>query len=379
MGGKREQGSWGLAGAALALVVPAVLGVAAGLPGRAAAEPPSPEFFGIAPASAEKLTDEEYTRMGAAEVGTLRVAFFWPHIQPPTQAGEPGGDPAYKWDETDRIVAQAAANGMEVLPFVYGTPSWTANDARVPPVRSERAREGWDKLFRALVGRYGPNGDFWTDPTLAPPGLDPRPIRAWQIWNEPNSPTFMKQGGNTAQDYARMLDIASRAIVETDPDATVVLAGMFADPKGGELFEQFLGRLFSIGGVGDDFDALGMHPYAPTMDKLRLRFNFALTVMHGHGINKPIWVTEIGWPTGGTKVGHFRKTPRGQANTLRRSFNLLLARRQQWGIQRIIWYTWRDNKLLPSCDICSYSGLFKRNGGAKPAWYAFVNFTGGKP
>jgi exo-beta-1,3-glucanase (GH17 family) len=101
--------------------------------------------------------------------------------------------------------------------------------------------------------------------------------------------------------------------------------------------------------------------------------------MRSHGINKPIWVTEIGWPTRGTKVGHFRKTLRGQANTLRRSFNLMLARRERWGIQRVVWYTWRDNRLLPSCHICSYSGLFKRNGGPKPAWYAFVNFTGGKP
>ncbi|HYU61898.1 MAG TPA: hypothetical protein VEK39_14160, partial [Solirubrobacterales bacterium] len=61
----------------------------------AAADPPSAQFFGVSPASAEQLTDEEYDRMGAAEIGTLRVAFYWPHIQPPTQAGEPGGEPGY--------------------------------------------------------------------------------------------------------------------------------------------------------------------------------------------------------------------------------------------------------------------------------------------
>ena len=375
-GGKREQGWRGLAGAGIAL---AMLAAPAAWPMSAAADPPSAQFFGVSPASAEQLTDEEYDRMGAAEIGTLRVAFYWPHIQPPTQAGEPGGEPGYKWADTDRIVARAAANGMEVLPFVYGTPPWTAHDPRVPPVRSERARRGWEDLFRALIERYGPGGEFWADPTLAPQGIDPKPITSWQIWNEPNSPTFFKQGHNTASEYARTLDIAARAIRETDPDATIVLAGMFASPSGGELFEQFLGRLFSIGGVGEDFDALGMHPYAPKMDKLRLRFDFALAVMHGHGIDKPIWVTEMGWPTGGTKLGNFRKSPSGQAAILRRSFDLLLARRDDWGIQRIVWYTWRDNRLLPSCDICSYSGLFKRKGGPKPAWYAFVDYTGGKP
>ena len=57
----------------------------------------------------------------------------------------------------------------------------------------------------------------------------------------------------------------------------------------------------------------------------------------------------------------------------------MLAHRNEWGISGIVWYTWRDNLLSPKCYICSYSGLFKRRGGAKPAWYAFVDYTGGQP
>ena len=375
-GVSREHGwrVWGGAGGAL-LVVAALLAVAS----PAAAAPPTPTYFGLAPAAPEALSEEEYARMGKAEIGILRVPFFWPHIQPETQAGEPGGEPAYRWDYTDRIVTQATINGMKVLPFVYGTPSWTGNSVRLPPVRSERARQGWEALFRALVARYGPGGTFWTTPGLAPAGHDPVPITDWQIWNEPNSPTFMKQGRDTAGAYAQMLDIADRAIHETDPEASVVTAGLFADPKGGEQFESFLRRLFQNGGVEQDFDVLGLHPYAPKIDKLSERVNFARAVMRNHGISKPIWVTELGWPTGGTKLGSFRKTPRGQAAILRRAFNLLLARRNQWSIHGIVWYTWRDNRLAPKCDICSYSGLFKRNGGPKPAWRAFVDYTGGQP
>jgi hypothetical protein len=371
----REHGRRGLAGAVVAL---ALLACASAWPAAATADPPPPGFFGIAPAAPERLTDEEYARMGAAEIGTLRVPFFWPHIQPPPQAGEPGGDPGYKWGYTDRMVTQATINGMQVLPFVYGTPSWAANDPRVPPVRTSRGQRTWEALFRALVNRYGPGGEFWTTPGLAPEGYDSIPITDWQVWNEPNSPTFMKQGGNSPRAYARTLDIAAKAVRETDPDARIVLAGMFASPRGGELFESYLNRLFGIGGVAQDFDVLGMHPYAPKISKLVMRFNFARSVMAKHGIDKPIWVTELGWPTGGTKVGNFRKTPSGQASILRRSFDLLLARRAEWGIQGIVWYTWRDNRLVPSCDICSYSGLFKRKGTPKPAWYSFVEYTGGK-
>ena len=375
MDGDRERTRRGIASAVIALVA---LAAAATWPPAAAAAPPSPEFFGIAPSAVESLDDSEYERMGDAEVGTLRVPFYWPAIQPPTQAGEPGGEPAYKWATTDRIVSQAAIHRMELLPFVYGTPSWTAKDMRIAPVRTERARRGWENLFRAMVRRYGPDGEFWTTPGLAPEGVEPNPIRAWQIWNEPNSPTFMKQG-QAVQDYARTLDIAARAIRETDPDATIVLAGLFSSPKGGEEFSQFLTRLFRVAGVIEDFDVLGMHPYAPKLDKLQLRFAFAGAVMNAAGFSKPIWVTELGWPTGGTKEGNFRKTPRGQAAILRRAFDLLVARRDEWGIQRVIWYTWRDNRLLPGCDLCSYSGLFKRKGGPKPAWFAFVNYTGGQP
>jgi hypothetical protein len=373
-GAAREHGRRDLASAVAALaLLPALIFAAA------AEAAPSSGFFGIAPTAPETLSAGDWERMGRAEIGTIRLPFFWPHIQPETQAGEPGGEPSYKWAYTDSLVAQATMQGMKVLPFVYGTPNWAGNSVRLPPVRSERARRAWEALFRALVGRYGPGGTFWTEPGLAPEGYDPIPITDWQIWNEPNSPTFMKQGHDTAGAYARMLDIASKAIKETDPGAWVVTAGLFASPAGGEAFENFLHRLFKRGGVAQDFDALGLHPYAPKLGKLVGRFSFAHRAMGNHGISKPIWVTELGWPTGGTKVGNFRKTPRGQASMLRRAFDLLISRRDDWGINGIVWYTWRDNRLQPECDLCSHSGLFKRNGGPKPAWYAFVDYTGGKP
>jgi hypothetical protein len=375
-GASSEHGRRGIGGTLVGLLVAAALLVGAS---PASAQSPPPGFFGIAPAGPENLSAGDYARMGQAGVGTLRVPFYWPHIQPETQAGEPGGEPSYKWGYTDHLVTQATLNGMKVLPFVYGTPSWAGNSVRLPPVRSERARRSWEALFRALVARYGPEGTFWTTPGLAPVGHDPIPITDWQIWNEPNSPTFMKQGHDTAGAYARMLDIADRAIHETDPDAWVVTAGLFASPKGGEEFENFLHRLFKNGGVEQDFDALGLHPYAPKINKLVERFDFARNVMANHGVAKPIWVTELGWPTDGTKLGNFRKSPRGQALILRRAFDLLIARRGEWGINGVIWYTWRDNRLEPKCHICSYSGLFKRKGGPKPAWFEFVTYTGGQP
>ena len=171
-GASREHGRRVLGGAGVALVLAAAL-LATASP--AAAEPPTPGYFGIAPAAPENLTDDEYARMGKAEIGTLRVPFYWPHIQPETQAGEPGGEPGYKWAYTDRIVTQATINGMKVLPFVYGTPNWAGSSVRLPPVRSERARRAWEGLFRALVGRYGPGGDVLDDAGAGAGGPRPDP------------------------------------------------------------------------------------------------------------------------------------------------------------------------------------------------------------
>jgi len=49
-----------------------------------------------------------------------------------------------------------------------------------------------------LAARYGTNGSFWSQH----PGIDRHPIRAWQIWNEPNLPVFLlPQRSSTKSHY----------------------------------------------------------------------------------------------------------------------------------------------------------------------------------
>ncbi len=105
-------------------------------------------FFGVTSSSA--ATNADLQRMGAARVGVLRQPFGWAGLEP-----NPG---SYNFADTDRVVANAASQGITMRPFIYGTPSWARNCAGVPaafcdrvtPLRSASGRSRWPALMRAL-------------------------------------------------------------------------------------------------------------------------------------------------------------------------------------------------------------------------------------
>ena len=123
-------------------------------------------------------------------VGSLRVTFYWSQAQPYARMSdvpaairgrfvEAGGRPT-DFGPADAVVAAATRKGISVLPVVIGTPRWaTTQPGKVfaPP----KSATGFAKFTSVLVRRYGPKGSFWT----ANPSLPKRPIRDWQIWNEP--------------------------------------------------------------------------------------------------------------------------------------------------------------------------------------------------
>jgi hypothetical protein len=129
------------------------------------------------------------------------------------------------------------------------------------------------------------------------------PQVVWEVWNEPNDPSFWQPAPNAAQ-YAAMLRAAYRSIKSLDPDATVLGGSIVFNDR------KYLDRLYAAGARGY-FDALSLHPYAtgaigPTDPDAAHSgyFSFLLTVpqmeqeMAKHGDpNKPIWITEMGWPT----------------------------------------------------------------------------------
>ena len=63
----------------------------------------------------------------------------------------------------------------------------------ITPLGSKHARKAWKQFLQMAVKRYGPGGSYWTlHYKLDHPGKRAVPIKAWQVWNEPNLQSAMK-------------------------------------------------------------------------------------------------------------------------------------------------------------------------------------------
>ncbi len=371
--------------AALAAGAASITAFAIGASPAQAAIPAAPfgEFYGVSPAT--ELSAGEFAQLGRGRAGVVRLPFYWPSIEPNAPvAPEEGPLPlpinpqppeSKQFKSLDQRVIRAAENGIRVLPFVYGTPDWVASDPKRPPLDSDAARSAWQDLLADLVGRYGPAGTLWSEN----PEVPKRPITDWQISNEPNSALFWAPAPSPAE-YADLLKLSSAAIKQADPGAAIVLAGMFGTPASGIHAWDFLEALYGVPGIADTFDAYALHPYSPNLNGIELQIDFARDVVRRHGDAKlPLLITEIGWPTDGPAGYNLVKTPDGQKRLLSKSFRLFLKERRRWNIERVIWYTWRDNDVQTGCSVCQFSGLFTDTQEPKPAWRKFTQFTGGQP
>jgi polysaccharide biosynthesis protein PslG len=328
------------------------------------------DFYGIVGSNHPGAT--EFQTMGDARVGTFRFQLDWRRIQP-TDGG------AYDWSSADTQVEHAAANGIDLLPVLYGSPQWVSESYREPPLGSAEDKQAWKDFLGAAVERYGPDGAFWQQH----PGIDPHPFHAWQVWNEVNSPTYWAPKPSPKK-YAELLEISDEAIGEVDQDADIILAGMFGTPSRNKgIFSwKFLKRLYRVQGAASHFDAVAVHPYSPDLAGIKAQIELMREQMKRAGDAKtPIWVTEIGWGSANTHGQPLSKSLKGQKKMLRKSFNLLLDHRGKWKIKRIMWFTWRDpgdgqDVTGVVCGWCGSAGLVDAELDPKPSFEEFRRFTG---
>jgi polysaccharide biosynthesis protein PslG len=247
----------------------------------------------------------------------------------------------------DDFVGAAADAGIRVLPVLLGEES---EGGMKPP--SEPARfAGWAAL---MVQRYGPNGTFWKGRAKR------RPITSWQIWNEPNIKAWWAPKPDPAA-YADLLNGTATAIREIDPKAEIVAAGLPTSHLG-VAAPTFLADVVKAGG---QFDTAAVHPYAATPEAVVERVKAVQQVATG----KRVWVTEVGWGTGG-KPGPLTVTPDRQADYVKET----IARMHDLSVRGVVIFQWRDPKPFPGRrEIWPYyAGLHDADGKAKPSLTAFA-------
>jgi hypothetical protein len=300
------------------------------------------------------VQDQQVALMAASGVQSVRVQVNWALAQP-----APG---VTDWSRTDNVVRVAASHGLDVLATVVNAPRWASTRPqrtdyqRWPPTSDPRP---YTNFLVALIQRYGRGGSFWTENPAIQPA---RPIRAWQIWNEPG---FRNYFGDPRyrRSYPRLLRASYNAIKRTDRTATVVMAGLAN--SAGDLSWEDLDDFYRAG-VRRHYDVLALHPYASNVTNLLkiLAKNRQVLRRRGEGA-KRIWLTEVTWPAAKGKVPRSRAlnldvTRAQQSRNLVRAYRLL-GTHPKYRVRRMYWFSWattyRPRSVLGSLPSFEYAGL----------------------
>jgi hypothetical protein len=353
-----------------AMMVSLTMGAATG----SAAKAPS-SFFGVS--SQTPLATDDFAQMGKAKVGSLRVVIDWSAIDPTAAAGD------NNFSSVDPIVLNAAANGVQVFPFIFGTPTWVAKDLDnqkcngakcvIYAPKTAAGLAAWKTFVGEVVDRYGPNGQFWAEH----PEVPKVPIEDYQIWNEMNSESFFQPKPN-AKAYAKLLSAAAEAIRARDSSANVVLGGMpeLSGSRKAIVASKYLASLYKVKGAKDDFDGVAPHPYGASVAKVASQVEKYRKVMKRAGDSRAdMFVTEIG--AGSAKGGSsLNRGKDGQAKLLTDTYKYFVKKRNSFNVQVVHWFSWMDST-ISICDWCKTSGLLTKTGKAKPSYKAFAKLTGG--
>lgn len=338
--------------------------------------------LGAAPASAAKVTQaispqaalgvDDYNLMKRANVDMLRLPFGWDGIQanagPCTAAGG-----ACDWSFQDSQIGAAAANGLDVMPIVYGSAPFVNTVPQKPPTNNIPA---WTQFVRSAAERYGPGGVFWQGTYQSRFGATApvKPVKIWQIWNEQTSFAFFKPKPNTKK-YAKILKPAGTAIHQVHKKSTVLLGGVFGEtgPKGTPL-PKFFKQLYKVKKIDKAFDAVAIHPYAGNPKGL-IKQSMAIRKATKKAKDKKakVWVTELGYTSGKKPKGKpvTKKSQKGQAKALTKAYKALHKKRKKLNLAGIVWFTWQDVNDPSTCKFCQQAGLVDTSGKPKKAYKAY--------
>ncbi len=268
-----------------------------------------------------------------------------------------------------------ASQGIAVLPTLFATPAWLANDVAIPPVGSDRQKRAWEQFVRKAVERYGEGGTYWTDeyPVQFPSGdPSPQPITTWQVWNEQNGPKHFLPRPNVKK-YATLLGIASRAVKAEDPNGKILTGGMASMPTGSGGIDawKYVKKLTKKKSARNSFDYVALHPYARTHREIVSHVKkIRRALKKGHKKQAQVWITEVGWSSVPGESPKLSTTLNEQAKRLKKTYKALKKGRKKWKIGGVYWYTWRDSS-GGICDWCPDAGLVKSNLDPKPAFNAY--------
>lgn len=348
------------------LVASALCAVAAGCGGTSGSSGPVPrDFVGLSTSGvlAEQgaARDRDLRSIAATGAGIVRQRFDWALVE-----RRPGH---FDLSMYDGIVSATSRAGLDLLPILFLPPRFRASGSpksNPNTVFPPRRDADMGRFAAVLERRYGPRGTLWSEH----PSLPRHPIRAWQVWNEPNLPVYWG-GRPDASAYVRMLRAVGGALKRVDAGAQVVTAGL-PDSRLGVPLLRYLKQMYEAGARGA-LDVVAIHPYAVDAEGALAGVQSARGVLERSGDGGvPIWITEIGWASGGPPSA-FTVGPDGQAKRVTKMLTELASRRRELGVRGVFYFTWQDVSAPPAQDFFGlHTGLRGADGRRKPAYEAWV-------
>ena len=216
----------------------------------------------------------------------VRQFAFWDEIE--SASGE------FEWGAWDRV-AGALADFPQLEPVVVlmNSPAWAREDRGADvPTKTGPPRDLADfaAFARHFAARFGDVVDYY------------------QIWDEPNLTDAWGGREPRPAEYVALLETARAAVLEADPSATIVAAGLAptTETEGRNISDiRYLDALYAQG-ARSLMDAIVGKPYGFSTSPLDRRVDESILnysrvialreVMVRHGdARKPLWASNFGW------------------------------------------------------------------------------------
>jgi len=277
---------------------------------EAGAAAPPPSFYGMSESGPDTTSASEWNRIETTGAKTVRLEFNWKRdfyggASAVSCPSSPLPSGSISWTTIDNKVRLAALRGIEILPYLTGS---FCSQGYPEPGSAEMT--AWLSFVDDLGDRYGPGGTFWSGPSAPPVAV---PIDTWEVGNEPNLPHNNPGGTLDPQKYGKFLIQTSGSVKTSQPAATVLLGGLTTPASGASSVSDYLDDLYNpnplyscctytAAQLNAAYDGLSLHPYAIASNGTATVNNITAsrTALNGEtsafGADKPIWVTEFGWP-----------------------------------------------------------------------------------
>jgi len=288
------------------------------------------DFFGMVHAG-HTNSSEEYELLDTMGVEWILTTLYWRAIE--NEKGK------FDFSGYDTYVDMVKRNGKKIIAVLAYEAPWLFPDGKKKYISPENMPH-FLHYIEEIVRHYQGQVDVWA------------------IWNEPN---FMFWKGSN-KEFFELSRLTAQKIRETDPGAYILAGSFWRAPRG------FIKNMHKAGGM-ENIDALTFHPYAVNPAGSMMVYDTFLKVLPEINYTGPVWITEVGYPTGGwypTKVS-LEKLPSYVVKTISGA----AAR----GAKNLLWYqlfdAYNEGEVPDTRNSEHYFGLIYPNYIRKDGFFAY--------